>query len=66
MAWVLAWHKIHNGSERYDVTSFGVQGDRQVDLSDYRSFRGVDVWTEHAARQLNHPGCASSPWPGLA
>ncbi len=65
MAWVLAWHKIHNSSERYNVSSFGVQGDRQIDLNAYRSFRGVDVWTEHAARQLDRPWLRLLPLVGL-
>jgi hypothetical protein len=53
--WILLRHKILEGNEVYRVSEFDIPGDREFDLTQYRTFIGLDVWTEQVARQMNKP-----------
>lgn len=65
MAWILAWHKLNGAPEQYPVSTFGVPGDRELDLRAYPSFHGVNVWTEHAARRFRTGWLRWLPLVGL-
>jgi hypothetical protein len=52
---VLLLHKLRSREEVYGVTDLGVPGDRMLDLRSYSTFRGVNVFTEHLARQFHRP-----------
>jgi hypothetical protein len=65
MAWILARQKIEGRPERYPVSMFGVPGDRELDLTGYRSFRGVNLWTEQAARRFGRGWVRLIPLAGL-
>jgi hypothetical protein len=54
-AWILLRHKLFVGNEVYRVSEFHIPGDRELDLSQYRTFIGLDVWTEQVARQMRKP-----------
>ena len=55
MAWRLAWHKATGSPERYTLEELGVNGDRELDLTSYRSFQGFNLWSYHAARLFRSP-----------
>jgi hypothetical protein len=65
-AWILLRHKITRFDEVYAVAEFGLAGDRYLDLSEYESFKGINVWTEHVARQFKKPAVRWLPLAGLA
>lgn len=51
----LLFHKLTNPhmGELYHVSEFGVPGNRKLDLTMYRTFQGLNLWTEHIARYFN-------------
>src|SRR6202007_249834 len=53
--WILLRHKLSVGNEVYRVSEFHIAGDRQFDLTQYRTFIGLNVWTEQVARQMHKP-----------
>lgn len=53
--WILLKHKLSVGNEVYRVSEFQVPGDREFNLTQYRTFIGLDVWTEQVARQMHKP-----------
>ena len=63
-AWILLWHKMRK-PEIYQVSEFGVQGNREMDLSGYPTFQGQNLWTEHVARRFNRPFIRWLPLAGL-
>lgn len=53
--WILLKHKLSMRKEVYRLSDFHIPGDRELDLTQYRTFIGFDVWTEQVARQMNRP-----------
>ena len=54
-AYILLWHKLTAGDEIYSTGEFGAPGSRTIDMSQNRSVLGLNVWTEHVARQVGLP-----------
>lgn len=55
-ACIILRHKLVVGNEVYRVSEFHIPGDRELDLTPYsQSFIGLNVWTEHVARQMKRP-----------
>jgi hypothetical protein len=65
-AWILLRHKLTSTGEVYSVAELGLPGDRHLDLSMYRTFLGINVWTEHIPRQLHIPLLRWLPLAGFA
>jgi hypothetical protein len=65
MAYILLKHKLVLRNEFYNVSEFGIAGSRELDLSHYRTFRGLNVWTELCGRELNKPALRWLPLLGL-
>jgi hypothetical protein len=55
MACMLLRHKLAERNEVYRVSEFGIPGERELDLTRFRTFIGLNVWTEQAARQIKRP-----------
>jgi len=64
-AWVFLGHKLTQSDEVYSVTEFGLPGDRALDVTAYRTFKGFNVWTEHVARNFKKPLVRCLPLGGL-
>lgn len=71
-SWILLGHKLTQRNEVYWTPEFHVPVNpemglrkREVDLSSYRSFEGLNVWTEQLARQLKKPALRWFPLLGL-
>ncbi len=64
-AWVFLGHKLTRSDEVYSVTEFGLPGDRALDVTAYRTFKGLNVWTEHVARNFKKPFLRCLPLAGL-
>jgi len=54
-AGILLRHKLIVRNEVYRTSEFHIPGDRELDLTQYRSLMGLNVWTEQVARQMNKP-----------
>ena len=56
-AWSTLFHKLTKPGlgEVYRVSEFGVPGDRELDLTQHRTYKGINLWTEHTARQFSRP-----------
>lgn len=56
-AWRLVFEKLTDPGrgEVYRAATFGVPSNRELDLREHRTFHGLNLWTEHAARQFNRP-----------
>ncbi len=54
-AYILLRHKLVVRNEVYRASEFHIPGDRELDLTQYRSLMGLNVWTEQVARQMNKP-----------
>jgi hypothetical protein len=63
----ILWHKltVSHPTEIYRVSEFGIPGDREFDLSEYRTYQGLNVWTEHVARHFKNPAIRWLPVIGL-
>jgi hypothetical protein len=48
-------HKITNGGTAYRASVLGVESDVVIDLSDYDSFHGFNLWPVHAVKFLGVP-----------
>jgi hypothetical protein len=48
------------------VAVFGLPDDRPLDISQYRTFVGINVWTEHTARRFGKQAIRYLPLVGLA
>ena len=56
MAWILLEHKLSIRNEVYSVSEFHIPGDeRELDLTPHRTLVGLNIWTEHIARQTKRP-----------
>lgn len=64
-AWVLLSHKLRTSTEIYGVSEFGVPGERQLDVTAYPTFHGLNLWTEHVARRFHRPLLRWLPFVGL-
>ena len=62
---ILLKHKLVSHNELYRISEFGIPGDRELDLTHYRTFRGLNLWTELTARQFNKPAIRWLPLLGL-
>ena len=65
MACMLLRHKLAARDEVYRVSEFGIPGDRELDLTGYRTEIGLNVWTEQVARQMKKPALRWLPLPAL-
>ena len=65
LAWSLLWHKVSEGTEVYEVSAFGVAGRREVDLTAFDTFAGLNIWTEHLYRQTDVRAIRWFPLVGL-
>lgn len=65
-AWLVLQHKLQGAPEVYTLAEFGVPGERTIDLTKYRTYQGLNVWTEHVARQYRIPLLRWLPLMGLA
>jgi hypothetical protein len=68
MAWIMFFHKLLHGQEIYTRADFdhtaGASSDL-FDLDSYKTFRGFNIWTEQASRQVNKPILRLLPLLGL-
>jgi hypothetical protein len=64
-AYTLLKHKLVSHDELYTLSELGIPGNKNLDLKGYRTFRGLDVWTELSARQFNKPVIRWIPILGL-
>ncbi len=64
-AFIILEHKLTSQNEVYRLSDFHIPGDRKLDLTPYRTFLGLNLWTEHVARQLNKPALRWFPVLGL-
>jgi hypothetical protein len=56
VVWAVLYHKLTSPSgEVYRVSEFGVPGQRDLDLTPYRTYYGFNLWTEQVARHLHKP-----------
>lgn len=62
---ILLKHKLVSHDELYRISEFGIPGNRELDLTHYRTFRGLNLWTELTARQFNKPAIRWLPILGL-
>lgn len=65
MAYILLKHKLVWHSETYQRSEFGIPGEVKLNLEKYRTFRGLNLWTELSARQFNKPAIRWIPIVGL-
>jgi len=54
-AWLVLKHKFRTDSEIYTLAELGVPGERTINVTQYRTYHGLNVWTEHVARQFRIP-----------
>ena len=64
-AYILLRHKLVLHNELYRISAFGLPGNRELDLTRYRTFSGLNLWTELSARQFNKPVIRWFPLLGL-
>jgi hypothetical protein len=64
-AYVLLRHKLVLHDEVYQLSELHIPGTRQLDLTRYRTFRGLNLWTELSSRQFNKPALRWFPVLGL-
>jgi len=54
-ACLLLWHKLGGRNEIYRAADFHAPSDRELDLTRYSTFNGLNVWTEQVARRMKIP-----------
>ena len=64
-AYILLRHKLVLDNEIYSVSELNIPGTGQLDMSQYRTFHGLNLWTELSVRQLNKPALRWLPILGL-
>ncbi len=64
-AYRLLKHKLVSHNELYRLSELGIPGDQKLNLERYRTFRGLNLWTELSARQFNQPAIRWIPIVGL-
>jgi hypothetical protein len=62
---ILLQHKLAGRNEIYKTLDFNIPGSRDLDLTEYDSFVGLNVWSEHVARRMNKPSIRWFPTAGL-
>ena len=67
ISWRLLYHKLRLTSpkEQYKVSDFGAVGNRVIDLNEYESFLGLNIWTEHLARHTEISALRFIPFLGM-
>jgi hypothetical protein len=55
MAIILLRHKLVEHNEVYPVSEFHLPGDSEVNMTGFRTFIGLNIWTEEVARQKSKP-----------
>lgn len=65
MAYILLKHKLAFRNGIYNVSEFGLPDNRELDLTHFRTFRGLSLWTELCGRELNKPALRWLPLLGL-
>jgi hypothetical protein len=55
MACILLRDKLEKHNEVYRVSEFDLPGDREVDVTRFHTFNGLNLWTEQVAHQMNKP-----------
>jgi hypothetical protein len=48
-------HKLSKGGTKVQASDIGVESEAILDLSDYESFHGFNLWPVHAAKYFGHP-----------
>jgi hypothetical protein len=64
-AYILLRHKLVLDNEVYSLSELNIPGTGQLDLTRYRTFHGLNLWTELSVRQLNKPALRWLPILGL-
>jgi hypothetical protein len=64
-AYVLLRHKLVLRDEVYRFSELNIPGTRQVDVTRYRTFHGLNLWTELSSQQFNRPALRWLPVLGL-
>lgn len=66
--WRILLHKLKADDSTVPCTTavFGLPGDRPLDISQYRTFVGINVWTEHTSRRFGKRAIRYLPPAGLA
>ena len=64
-AYILLRHKLFLHNEVYSLSELHIPGTRQLDLTRYRTFCGLNLWTELSAQQFNKPALRWIPILGL-
>jgi hypothetical protein len=64
-AYILLKHKLISHNELYPRSELGIPGNTRLDLEKYRTFHGLNLWTELSARQFNKPAIRWIPMIGL-
>gem|GEM_PF-961181 len=61
------WSKMCNreGTEVYRLSEFGVPTERVIDVSQYKSYLGFNLWTEHLSRRLKKSAFRWLPLIGI-
>lgn len=54
-SWIILRHKVSGKSELYQVSDFNVPRQQQLDLTRFRTYNGLNIWTEQVARRMNLP-----------
>jgi hypothetical protein len=62
---ILLWHKLTVRNEIYRTSELHIAGDHQLDLTRRHTMIGLNVWTEHVARQLKKPALRWLPLVAL-
>jgi hypothetical protein len=64
-AWILLEHKLVMRNEVYRVSELHIPGDRELNLTQYQTFNGLNIWTEQVARQMKKPALRWLPMLAL-
>lgn len=64
-AWILVRHKLLERDERFRISEFNIPGERTVDLSGFKWFAGLNLWSEQMAKALNKPALRWFPLLGM-
>jgi hypothetical protein len=64
-AYILLKHKLFSHNEIYPRSELGIPGNTNLDLEKYRTFQGLNLWTELSARQFHKSAIRWIPIVGL-
>ena len=51
---IVFMHKVTDGSTHYRPSVLGIDSEKSIDLSDFDSFHGLNVWPVHALNFMNY------------